>query len=181
MENIPSTHPLRRLFEGLVENAFCAEVGMCDPRLTEYVTDLLVSFTHIDRLNAIRNAAGKELDQIAAVLANTYEEQPRTRLDRDRIVYRNIGDFTLFWAGVYPEQLKLSRRDPSDVLVDYVTQGKRSYAIVSQLAKEDDAPPSSLFRHLSDDFEFCLHGLGLVRRGWEEGLLAARDSGEILY
>jgi len=181
MESIGSGHPLRRLFTGLVENAFCAEVGMCDPRLTDYMTELLVSFTHIDRLNAIRNAAGKELEQIAAVLARTYDEQPKSRLDRDRMVYRNIGDFTLFWAGVYPEQLKLIRRDPTDVLVDYVTQGKRSYAIVSKLADENDAPPSSLFRHLSDDFEFCLHGLGLVRRGLEETLTSGRDSGEILY
>jgi hypothetical protein len=181
MESISPRHPLRRLFTGLVENAFCAEVGMCDPRLTDYMTDLLVSFTHIERFNAIRNAAGKELDQIAAVLASTYDEQPKSKLDRDRMVYRNIGDFTLFWAGVYPEQLKLIRRDPTDVLVDYVTQGKRSYAIVSKLAGENDAPPSSLFRHLSDDFEFCLHGLGLVRRGLEETLISGRDSGEILY
>ncbi len=181
MENISSNHPLRRLFTGLVEQAFCAEVGMCDPRLTDYMTDLLVSFTRIDRLNTIRDVSGKELNQIAAVLMSASQERPTTQLDRDRLVYRNIGDFTLFWAGVYPERLRLCRRDPADVMVDYVAHGKRSYAIVSRLADEDDAPPSSLFRHLSEDFEFCLHGLGLVRRGWEETLSSGRDSGEILY
>ena len=67
-------------------------------------------------------------------------------------------------------------RTPSDVLVDYVAQGKRCYAIVSQLAGEDDAPPSSLFRHLSDDFEHCFYGLALVRRGWEE----TRSGGDLL-
>ncbi|MFH1107968.1 MAG: hypothetical protein V1790_02045 [Planctomycetota bacterium] len=181
MESIHPTHPLRRLFAGLVEHAFCAEVGMCDPGLTGYVADLLVSFTHIDRLNAIRNASGKRLDQIAAMLAVASEERPATPVERDRVVYRHIGDFTLFWAGVYPEHLKRASRDPTDVLLDYVSQGKRSYAIVSQLAGENDEPPSSLFRHLSEDFEFCLYGLGLVRRGWEEAAPITGERGDILY
>ena len=114
MESINPRHPLRRLFTGLVEHAFCAEVGMCDPGLTEYVTDLLVSFTHIDRLNLIRNASGKRLEQVAGMLAVASEEQAATPLERDRVMYRHIGDYTLFWAGVYPEQLKLVTRDPSD-------------------------------------------------------------------
>lgn len=181
MESISSHHPLRKLFTGLVENAFCSEVGMCDPILTEYVTDLLVSFTHIDRLNSVRNASGKRLEQIAAILAVNSEDRPATPLERDRVMYRHIGDYTLFWAGVYPEQLKRVSRDPSDVLLDYVSQGKRSYAIVSQLAGENDAPPSSLFRHLSEDFEFCLYGLGLVRRGWEQSPPISGERGDILY
>ncbi len=140
---------------------------MCDPALTGYVADMLVNFTHIDQLYAIRNAQGKRLEQIAAMLAIACDPRPTNTRDRDRIVYRNIGDYTLFWAGVYPEQIKRAHRNQSDVLLDYVSQGKRSYAIVSQLAGEDDLPPASLFRHLSEDFEFCLYGLALVRRGWE--------------
>ena len=181
MDSISPEHPLRRLFTGLVEYAFCAEVGMCDPVLTDYLTDLLVNFTHIDRLNAIRNVRGKRLEQIAAILALSSEELPANDAERDRVMYRHIGDYTLFWAGVYPEQLKRVARDPSDVLLDYVTQGKRSYAIVSQLAHEGDALPSSLFRHLSEDFEYCLYGLGLVRRGWEEGPRPPIERGELLY
>ncbi len=180
-DSISSDHPLRRLFTGLVENAFCTEVGMCDPGLTGYVADLLVSFTHVDRLNAIRNASGKRLEQIAAILAVTAEEHPASPVERDLVMYRHIGDYTLFWAGVYPEQLKRAKRHPSDVLLDYVSQGKRSYAIVSELAGENDAPPSSLFRHLSEDFEFCLYGLGLVRRGWEEAAPLTAERGDILY
>ena len=66
---------------------------------------------------------------------------------------------------------------PSDVLLEYVNQGKRSYAIVSELAGEDGVPPASLFRHLSEDFEFCLYGLGLVRRSWEDSERIAGESG----
>ena len=178
MEPIDPKHPLRRLFAALVEHAFCAEVGLCDPSLTDYLADLLVNFTHVDRFRLIQDSHGKRLEQIAAMLAVTSDEQATSRLERDRVMYRHIGDYTLFWAGVYPEQLKRSARSPSDVLLSYVSQGKRSYAIVSELAREDDALPASLFRHLSEDFEFCLYGLGLVRRGWEK---VEHGTGELLY
>ncbi|MGD2111317.1 MAG: hypothetical protein PVI86_18210 [Phycisphaerae bacterium] len=182
MDQIGRDHPLRRLFSGLVEHAFCAQVGMCNPRLNEYLVDLLLDFTHVDRLNAVRNASGKRLEQVAAMLAVLSDELPDSEAGRDRMLYRNIGDFTLFWAGVYPEQLTRMQRSPSDVLIDYVNQGKRSYAIVSELAGEGDTPPSSLFRHLSEDFESCLFGLGLVRRGWEkEGEDDETSPGQLLY
>ena len=181
MESISRDHPLRRLFTGLVEYAFCTEVGVCDPTLTGYLTDLLVDFTHVDRLSAIRNAHGKRPEQIAAMLAVLVDERPTDAIERDRSMYRHLGDYSLFWAGVYPEQLRRASRNPSDVLLDYVTQGKQSYAIVSRLANEDDAPPPSLFRHLSEDFEYCLYGLGLVRRGWEQSDQAGATGGELLY
>ena len=166
MRLISENHPLRRLFAGLVEHAFCAEVGMCDPGLTNYIADLLVDFTHIDRLNTIRRAVGKRPEQIAAMLAVLADEKPASATDSDRSMYRHIGDYTLFWAGVYPEHLRsVHRGRADDVLQDYVSQGKRSYLIVSRLCDEDGAPPPSLFRHLSEDFEFCVYGLGLVRRG----------------
>lgn len=178
MQPIRPDHPLRRWFGGLVEQTFCSEVGVCDPTLTEYVTDLLVDFTHIDRLNAIRNAQGRRLEQIAAMLAVASDDKPDNPADRERSLYRHIGDYTLFWAGVFPEQVSKTRHRASDVLLDYVTQGKRSYAIVSELAREDEAPPASLFRHLSQDFEVCLHGLHLVRRGWQSAESTPGDLGE---
>jgi len=174
-------HPLRRWFSGLVEQAFCTDVGLCAPVLTDYMADLLVNFTYVDRLNAIRNAQGRELEQIATMLAIASDERPTSPVERDCMIYRHIGDFTLFWAGVYPEQIRRGTRDPSDVLMTYVARGKRSYSIVSDLAEEDARPPASLFRHLSEDFESCVHGLGLVRRFWEHrDPLPPNPSGELI-
>lgn len=182
MESIRPDHPLRRLFSGLVEHAFCAEVGVCHPALTEYVSDLLVDFIHVDRLDAIQDVRGKRLDQVAAMLVAMSDEKPKSVADRDQSMYRHLGDYTLFWAGVYPEQLRRGRRRTSDTLKDYVAQGKRSYAIVSDLVTENEQPPSSLFRHLSEDFESCLFGLGLVRRGWEQANPRRTDAdGNLLY
>ncbi len=155
---------------------------MCNPSLTKYVADLLVNFTHIDTLNVIRNARGKRIEQIASMLLVLLKEHPATNVEHDRTMYRQIGDYTLFWAGMYPEHLTRSDHHTSDVLLDYVSQGKQSYAIVSQLAREDDSPPSSLFRHLSEDFEYCLYGLGLVRRGWEQSDQPVGDAGgDLVY
>ena len=158
---------MRRHFSAVIEHAFCTEVGMCDPRLTDYLADLLVNFTHIDTLNAMRRIRGKRLEQVATILAGMLEDESRESAKRDQTVYRQIGDFTLFWAGLYPEHLRHGANVPSDVLLDYVAQGKKSYAIVAELAQPDDVPPRDLFRHLSEDFEFCLHGLGIVRKEWQ--------------
>jgi hypothetical protein len=173
-------HPLRQYFAGLVDNVFVTEIGVADPILTDYLADLLVSFTHVDRFRALQSAADRRLEQIASMLLAMSDEVPATDVEHDRSIYRHIGDYSLFWAGVYPEQLAASRRRRADVLLDYVTQGKRSYAIVSDLTPEDDVLPPALFRHLSDDFESCLHGLGLVRRGLECGARAAPAT-ELLF
>lgn len=180
MEPIRDDHALRYLFAGLVEHTFCAEVGMCNPTLTDYVADLLVDFTHIDRLNAIRNAQGKRLDQIATMLAVTSDDTPTTPSDRDKKMYRHIGDYTLFWAGLYPEQIRRTEQQRSDVLLDYVRQGKRSYAIASELSDDNSDPPARLFRDLSDDFEYCLYGLGLLRKGWRTDHPGQAAGGDII-
>ena len=89
--------------------------------------------------------------------------------DARREVHRHIGDFTLFWAGLFPEAL---RRTPpahgNDQFLDYCQQGKRAYHIASQIEVEpvDDAPPQVLER-LSVEFEMCAYGLREVRREWE--------------
>lgn len=178
MEPVNRDHPLRHLFAGLVEHTFYTEVGLCDPRLTEYLADLLVDFTHVDRFKAISHAQGKRLEQIAAMLSVMEDERPASKAERDRTMYRHIGDYTLFWAGVYPEQLRRGSAGASDLLLSYVTRGKESYAIVSQLADESDILPASLFKHLSEDFEYCLYGLGLVRREFEH---PGPPPGELLY
>ncbi|RME38783.1 MAG: hypothetical protein D6788_06735 [Planctomycetota bacterium] len=157
---------MRRLFAGLVEQTFCTEVGLCDPALTSYLSDLLVDFTHVDRLSAIRRFSGQKLEHLAALLIALSDELPEDETERDRTLYRNIGDFALFWTGVYPEHLR-REQGSRDVLHDYVDQGKRSYAIVSELVGENERPPGRLFRQLSEEFEYCAYGLGLVRREWE--------------
>jgi hypothetical protein len=166
---IPEHHPLRRLFAGLVENAFYAEVGMCDPPVAEYLVDLLTEFIHVDRVRLLKNAGGRRLEEVAEMLTDASLGADVIGPKRDRIVHKHIGDYTLYWSGVYPENLKhLKRPDKTDHFVDYLKQGKRSYAIASELSVEQADPPATVLRRLSDNFEFCVYGLGLVRKSWEQ-------------
>jgi hypothetical protein len=171
MKPIREDHPLKRFFRGLIDNAFVAELGLCNLAVIDYLADLLVDFVHVDRLRAIRNADGKPLDQVAEMLTlvTGVEDDRRPSENRRCVIYRHIGDYSLFWTGVYPEGLRHRRLARSrDRLLDYVHQGKRSYALASDLTAQDSVPPPELLRALSEHFESCVHGLGLVRKGWEQ-------------
>jgi hypothetical protein len=153
---------LERFFSGITEQTFQGRLGVADPALIDYVGDLLVRFLKSDLVFGIRDADGKRLKDVAALML---EAQLRTG-DARRAVYRHIGDFALFWAGVYPEALgRLQGRDSRDHLLDYCTQGKRSYLIASSIPSDDRE--NAVLERLSHDFELCVYGLGEVRREWE--------------
>ena len=85
-------------------------------------------------------------------------------------------DFSLFWTGLYPEALRPRRGSGIDRVQVYMLQGKRGYGIAGELSHEDDAPPAHLLHELSDQFEFCVRGLHLVRLGWEQLTRGPRDN-----
>jgi hypothetical protein len=161
----PPDHPLRRLFAGLTEQTFMGTLGVADPRLTDYLSALLSRFVHVDALYRLRNARGKRLEEVAEMMieAEALPEGP-TR----REVHRHIGDFALFWTGVYPEALERLRSALcKDHFIDYCAQGKRSYFIASTFAEDPYREEAPILRRLSEDFELCAYGLRQVRRQWE--------------
>lgn len=168
MVRIRDDHPLKLLFTGLVEHAFFADLGICDPKLTDYVSELLVTFVHVDNIVLARDAQGRPVTEVAEIFTKWESTNDLPATIRDRTLHRRIGDYTLFWTGVYPERMKRSAgRSWRDRAAEYVSFGKRSYAIASELTPPDTLPPPDLLRRLSEDFEFCVHGLGLVRHGLE--------------
>jgi hypothetical protein len=164
----PEGHPLRRMFAGLSEHAFFSHLGVADPPLTDYLSTLLTRFLHFDAVYRLRNGAGKPITELTEMVIEA-EQLPaggRTR----REYYRHIGDFALFWTGVYPEALNTRRaRSSTDAMVSYTAQGKRGYLITSRLEEQEhhDAE-ANLFRRLSEQFELCAVGLRKVREEWEE-------------
>lgn len=175
-------HPtLRKLFSGLVEQAFFVEIGVCEPRLTDYLVDLLLDFVHSDRLYRIHDAQGQKVQTVVDMIAAAEREKQGGGQADPLGVYRHIGDFALFWTGVYPEGLRRRRGVNPDQLLSYVDQGKESYARASELTDEESRPPRWLLRRLSRDFEVCAHGLGVVRRSWEEGELGSFGGSDVIY
>jgi hypothetical protein len=160
-----STHPLRRLFSGLTEHAFLETLGIGDPKLIDYLSLLLSRFLHMDAVHRLKNAQGKRLEEVAEMLQEA-EALPAAGITR-REYHRHIGDFTLFWTGVFPEGLKRLRSVFSrDHLIDYTQQGKRSYYIASTFADDPYREESQVLRRLSEEFELCAFGLNQVRQKW---------------
>src|SRR4029078_8991110 len=83
-------------------------------------------------------------------------------------VHRHIGDFTLFWTGVYPEGVDQLRRGSPAALIDYQQQGKRAYWIASTIPTDKEVPTPDVLKRLSEQFELCVYGIGEVRRQWEQ-------------
>jgi hypothetical protein len=158
---VPESHPLHRLFRGLTEHTFLTELGIGDPGLVGYVASLLARFVPSDALWRLRDGQGRRLTEVTAMLN---EAETASDDDRRRECHRHVGDFTLFWTGVYPEALdQLQSNHSPDHLLDFQRQGKRSYYLASTYEGEQ-AP---VLRRLSDEFELCAFGLSRVRREWE--------------
>jgi hypothetical protein len=159
--------PLRKLFAGLVEQAFMVEIGICDPALTDYLGDMLTDFIHVDRIYRLRTLDHQIIREISRMEADAALGGEVNETHRRRLVNKYIGDFTLFWSGVYPESLRRPRVAGVDPLDVYLRQGKRSYGIAGELTAAEDQPPAAVLQQLSEQFEYCVHGLRLVRAGWE--------------
>src|SRR5262245_3226916 len=126
---VPESHPLHRLFRGLTEHTFLTELGIGDPGLVGYVAGLLARFVSSANVWRLRDANGRRLAEVTAMIA---EAEATPDDERRRDCHRHVGDFTLFWTGVYPEALPALLPPGSiDRLVDYQRQGKRSYYLAS--------------------------------------------------
>jgi len=166
MWNPPPDHPLRRLFAGVTEQTFQNRLGVADPPLIDYLSALLSRFVHVDAVYAVKDGAGERLEYVADMIFEVAQLPPEGRTSRE--VHRQIGDFTLFWTGVYPEMLnRLRSKHCKDYFVDYCAQGKRSYFLASQYEADPYREEAAVLRRLSDEFELCAYGLHEVRREWE--------------
>ena len=159
-------HPLRKLFSGLTEQTFMATLGVADPPLTDYLSELLSRFIAMDNVYRLRDLTGRRLEEVVDMVIEAEAMPPEGRTRRE--VHRHIGDFTLFWTGVYPEMLrKLRSALTRDQFVDYCEQGKRSYYIASTFEDDPYRDEAPVLRRLSEEFELCAYGLNQVRREWE--------------
>ncbi len=164
-----ASHPriqLRDYFAGIAEYAFQTQVGIADPPLIDYISDLLIRFIRADILYSVRDLRGRRLGDMATLCA---EAEARVG-DARREIHRHIGDFALFWTGVYPEALGHTPQQSSEAnvrFVDFCTHGKRAYHIAATTPAESQEVRSEVLERLSNEFELCAFGLGEARKEWE--------------
>jgi hypothetical protein len=179
---ISKDHPLRKLFTEAVYRSLHERLGLHeDEQVDSYLADLLVTFLHDDRIYAIHDASGQRVESVVEMLAEGDVRQRADSFDREREVHKHVGDFLLFWSGVFPEYLKqLKAADSADFLVNPVEQGSYSYYIVSTFDHDPYGEEAPTFKKLSADFEAYMQGLELVRasfegfalQGWVDGFEA---------
>lgn len=163
---------LRRLFAATTEHTFEVDLGVADPPLIEYLVDLMIRFIRMESIFRVRNTVGRRLEDVAEMMIEAEQRQAKPQ----REIYRHIGDFTLFWTGVYPEALSsLQAPDRRDHLVDYFQQGKRSYYLASTFDQKPYDQEAPILRRLSEEFELCTYGLNRVRTLWQQEASARRS------
>ncbi len=168
---IPESHPLQQLFNELVGRHYAQEIGLRDPQLIAYVAHLLTEFCDAEQLHKIRNVAGRPLADVGEMLLESDPVfGPAPSFDRERQVRKHIGDYTLFFTGMYPESINKYRlrRNRLETFVDWMKTGKQSYYIVSKFDVFEYSKVAPLFAKLSDLFEQCVYGLNQVKNELQE-------------
>ena len=171
MIRIPESHPLQKLFAEMVGRHYAQEIGLRDPEIVAYVAHLLSEFCDADQLFTLRTAAGRQLTDVGEMLLESDPVfGPAPSFDRERQVRKHIGDYTLFFTGMFPESINhlRLRRQRLESFIDWMKAGKESYYIVSKFEYFEYAKVAPLFAKLSENFESCVFGLNQVKNELQE-------------
>jgi len=162
-------HPLRDFFVDAIDESLNRRLGIDDGEdVKEYLVQMLINFIHNDGIYDIRNAQGRRVETIAEMLVEGDVRLNADSFDREREVHKHIGDFLLFWSGVYPEFLQYLKAPTSkDAVLDVVEQGRFSYHVASTFEHPPYAQEAETFRKLSSRFVEYQIGLRLVRSSFE--------------
>src|SRR3981189_599868 len=165
------SHPLQQLFVDLVGRHYAEEIGIRDPQIINYVAHLLAEFCDAEQLYKIRSTAGKPLNDVGEMVVESDPVYgPAPSFDRERQVRKHIGDYTLFFTGMFPESINhfRLRHQRLENFVEWMKAGKESYYIVSKFEHFEYAKVAPLFAHLSKNFEGCVYGLNMVKNDLQE-------------
>ena len=168
---IPESHALQGLFTELVHDHFDREVGLRDAEVQDYIANVLSEFCEVEQLYKVCTAEGRPLSDVGEMLLETDPIYgPAPSFDRERQVRKHIGDYALFFSGMFPQSLNHHRlrRSRMEELIDFVKAGKESYFIVSKFEHFEYAKVAPLFRKMSQEFERLVYGLNQVKNELEE-------------
>jgi hypothetical protein len=167
----PEPEPLEQFFLELVGRRYAEQIGIRDPQIVNYVASLLAEFCDAKQLFKIATAKGQPINDVGEmVLESNPVYGPAPSFDRERQVRKHIGDYTLFFTGMFPESINhyRLRHDRLENFVDWMKAGKESYYIVSKFEYFEYAKVAPLFATLSQNFEQCVYGLNMVKNDLRE-------------
>jgi hypothetical protein len=168
---IPESHVLRGFFLDLVSRHYAETVALRDAQVSNYVANLLTEFCEDEQLHKIKNTSGKALDDVGEMLLESDPVYgPAPSFDRARQVRKHIGDYTLFFTGMFPESINgfRLRKNRLENFLDFIRAGRESYYIVSKFDCFEYAKVAPLFRKMAENFEECVIGLNMVKNDLAE-------------
>ncbi len=159
-------HPLSVLFSDMVEQNFHRHLELRDQEVIHYLSALLFDFTRAEHVYRIRDARGRTIEDIGEMLLESDPLGRASNFDREREVRKHVGDFTLFFSGMFPESIRnwRLRRLQASSFLDYIKTGKESYHVVAAFNQFEYKPVAPLFHKLENNFEECVYGLHLVKQ-----------------
>jgi hypothetical protein len=178
---IEGNHPIRKFFSEELHKSFCERLGFTnDEDVLTYLENMLVTFLHDDRIYSVKDEFGQRVESVAEMMLEADIRYRADSFERERQVHKHIGDYVMFWSGLFPEHLNRLRTHNKDLLVDYTRQGKESYHVVSTFEFPPYEEEAEIFKKLSMAFEDYQYGLSLVRasfegfsrQGWTKGFEA---------
>ena len=167
---ISESNPLQQFFQEIIGRNY-EEVGVRNFEVQSYVANLLTEFCEAETLYKVRNSHGRQLCDVGEMLLEADPVYgPAPSFDRERQVRKHIGDYALFFSGMFPESLNRIRlrRARLEGCIDFIRAGKESYFIVSKFEHFEYAKVAPLFRRMSNEFEQLVYGLNQVKNQLEE-------------
>ncbi len=153
---------LPRFFERVTRQSF-HDLTLDDPPVVRYLADLLTRFARSEALYAVRNLPLRRLDTVGDSLLAIQQAwewgSPHFNPEAERVLRRQIGDYTLFMTGVFREHVERLA-----VTGYYEHEGRRAYRFVSETARAGGQPDAPLYRRLSDRFEQYAGALSYARK-----------------
>lgn len=165
--NINPEHPLRKLFKRALAFGFDTTHTGSTPVFHYLEEQILCEFISSDNLYKIRNAEGRRLEDIADMLLESDVLLNAQSFNREYLMHKHIGDYTLFMLGIFPEALNRRKGKEfilgnlvipkADMSEHYQLQGIRSYQVASAFTHKE------LFQELSSHYLLYRNILNLVR------------------
>lgn len=149
-----SHDPLEVALSQPLEGELKKRIGMDElEHVAPYLLRLLVEFLRQDRVYAIRDEDGQAVSSVSEMLAYGDITRKAQSFGQERETHRHIGDFLLFWTGMFPEALpSLTKGHVEDSFLDCTLQGSESYFVVSTFKHDPYSGEARLFGLLSDNF-----------------------------
>ncbi len=155
-----SSPRLSRFFHWLIRRSF-QDLRIREPTVAHYIADMLAEFARTENLYKIRNLQGQRLESVVELLLEAKRmEELGSDLERERIVYKHVGDYVLFMSGIFREYV-----EKNAFLGYYLREGEMAYQTVFNMDIMLHRP-AYLFLELARRFEFYSGAVDYMKKAF---------------